>query len=200
MLLAIILFIIASFFINYLIVSYVINGPLNPTKLSGSSGSTGIIGYKGRKGVLGLTGPTGFDGAGGPTKSPGSDGPIGVRGSFFKIGNTSNACRNNPQCAWHSQSTDWRDKSNALGRDPLFRASSTFAWRGGGSAQDNLKDFWMGDDAMTTNEPVIQLRPCITCNNCDPPPYTKIHSGPRTTPEYWDDIIGNPYSRHNSQT
>ena len=169
-------------FINYMIINYLINYPLNPSRLSGQEGKKGNIGLKGDRGGLGSIGPLGLKGNPGPVGETGKKGFVGVRGQLHKFGKTSDECMNNPDCNWSEPDPEWINKVKSLKNDKS-RISSTFRYRPSSNNQDNLKDFYRGKKENILNtEPIVQLRPCVTCNHCDPP-------------APWDDMLENPYSQ-----
>jgi len=170
-------------FLNYMVINYLINYPLNPVKLSGYEGKKGTFGFKGDKGGLGVLGPGGQIGNSGPIGEAGKKGFVGMRGQLYKFGKTTNDCMNDPNCRWGEPDPEWLNIVDSLKNNPS-RISSTFRYRQGNAEQDNLKDFFRGNTPAIKNivntEPTVQLRPCITCEHCDPP-------------APWDDILGNPY-------
>ena len=174
---------IVGFLINYIVIQYLVNYPLNPNYIGGKQGKVGSKGTTGKKGKIGHIGPIGLRGESGPVGETGKKGFIGVRGQLFKFGNTTEECMNNENCDWSKPSEYWLDKVKKLEKDP-HRVSSTFRYRDGSSKQDNLKDFQRGNRAVekniNNNDPIIQLRPCVTCDHCDPP-------------APWDSLLGNPH-------
>lgn len=165
-----------------MVINYLINYPLNPVKISGQEGKKGNYGLKGNKGGLGVIGPFGFRGNPGPVGETGKKGFVGVRGQLFKFGATSNKCMNDSECNWGNINEKWINKVKSLKNDPS-RISSTFRYRPFARNQDNLKDFYRGNTETVNFKntvPTVQLRPCVTCDNCDPP-------------APWDLTLENPY-------
>ena len=79
---------------------------------------------------------------------------------------------NSNNCDWGKKNKNWTNTVDDVFKSNPSRISSTATYKQNSDNQDNLKDFRRGNELsnnLSNNNPIIQLRPCITCNNCDPP-------------------------------
>ena len=174
MLILYIFIVIIGVYLNYLVINYLVNYPLNPSRISGKLGKKGKKGSKGLKGEFGKIGGYGEVGNAGPSGEDGDKGNIGVRGQLWKFGPTNHNCRNDPSCDWASPNSDWERYVNSDLKNNSSQISATYKYRKNSEYQDNLNDFRRGNNFsnnMINNEPMVQLRPCVTCNYCDPPAF-----------------------------
>ena len=108
----------------------------------------------------------------GPIGETGKKGYVGIRGQLYKFGKTSKECMEDPNCNWGDVNEEWLNLVKES-KNKDFRLSSTHRFREKSDNQDNLNDFYRGNTSISKNmdktEPILQLRPCVTCDHCDPP-------------------------------